>query len=68
MANRIREPGRDLTIAECGDYEILVMQLEDDRPMRTMCPWADRFMRTFKAYTTMKKRVKVLENLRRKGN
>ncbi len=62
----MREIERDLTITEYSNYKILVMQLEDDRPMRTMCPWADRFIRVFKAYMTVKEELKTRENLRRK--
>jgi hypothetical protein len=62
----MEEIERDLTITEYSNYKILVMQLEDDRPMRTMCPWADRFIRVFKAYMTVKEELKTRENLRRK--
>jgi hypothetical protein len=62
----MKEIERDLTITEYSNYKILVMQLEDDRPMRTMCPWADRFIRVFKAYMTVKEELKTHENLRRK--
>ncbi len=49
---------RDLTKTEYENYKILVMQLEDDRPMRVMCSWADRFITLFNAYEKLKKQRK----------
>ncbi len=45
---------RDLTQLEYENYKILVLHLEDDRPMRVMCSWADRFTTLFNAYEKLK--------------
>ena len=49
---------RDLTKLEYQNYLILVQQLEDDRPMRVMCTWADRFIKLFRAYEKLKQERK----------
>lgn len=41
---------RDLTKIERDFYSIFAAQIEDERPMRIMCPLADKFLKLFRAY------------------
>lgn len=46
---------RDLTKVEYDNYSIICSQIEDDRPMRIMCPVAEHFIKVFRAYEKLRK-------------
>lgn len=50
---------RDLTKMEYENYGIICRQIEDDRPMRIMCPVAEHFIRVFRAYEKIKNEKEV---------